>query len=171
MRNYHLQKLIQRCPKITDLYLHATPLQDDCVDIIVKGFFKTLEKLQLPYFINLSALQQRRNQLTLDPINPRQLGPPKFGLGDLPNLTHLWFRQHSLEEEDKEVLNQLLPKTIINRGNFYVAKPNGAFWDIKCERADLFVPKEKPRLDYESLTYIQMRDFIMSQAHGDLVSP
>ena len=56
VRNYHLQKLIERCPNITDLYLHATPLQDDCIDVIVKGFFKTLEKLQLPYFINLSAL-------------------------------------------------------------------------------------------------------------------
>ena len=56
VRNFHLQKLSKRCPNITDLYLHATPLQDDCVDIIVKGFFKTLEKLQLPYFINLSAL-------------------------------------------------------------------------------------------------------------------
>ena len=30
-----------------------------------------------------------------------------------------------------------------------------------------FVPKEKPRMDYEPLTYVQMRDFIMSQAHGD----
>ena len=149
MRNHHLLKLIERCPKITDLYLHATPLQDDCVDIIVKGFFKTLEKLQLPYFINLSALQERRNQRALGrvgpidqrpigPIDPRPIGPSKLSLGDLPKLTHLWFRQHSLEDEDKEILNRILPKTIINRGNFYVARPNEAFWDIKCKRSNIF---------------------------------
>ena len=169
VKNCHIQKLVERCPNITELYLHATPLQDDCVDIIVKGFFKTLEKLQLPYFINLAALQERRNQLrALGPNDPRPIGPPKLSLGDLPNLTHLWFRQHSLEEDEKEILNRMLPKTIINRGNFYVARPNGAFWDVKCDRSDLFVAKEKPRMDYESLTYIQMRDFIMSQAYGDI---
>ena len=167
VRNYHLQKLIKRCPNITDLYLHATPLQDDCIDIIVKGFFKTLEKLQLPYFINLAALQGRRNQLALGPIDPRPIDPPKLSLGDLPNLTHLWFRQHSLEEDEIIILNRLLPKTIINQGKFFVARPNGAFWDVKCDRSDLFVAKEKPRMDYESLTYVQMRDFIMSQAYGD----
>jgi len=48
-----------------------------------------------------------------------------------------------------------------------VARPNEAFWDVRCDHSDLFVPKEKPRMDYESLTYIQMRDFIMSQAYGD----
>ena len=167
VRNHHLQKLIKRCPNITDLYLHATPLQDESVDIIVKGFFKTLEKLQLPYFINLAALQGRQNQRALGPIDPRPIGPPKLSLRDLPNLTHLWFRQHSLEEDEIVILNRLLPKTIINQGNFYVARPNGAFWDVKCDRSDLFVPKEKPRMDYESLTYVQMRDFIMSQAYGD----
>jgi len=50
---------------------------------------------------------------------------------------------------------------------FLVARPNEAFWDVKCNRSDLLVPKEKPWMDYESLTYIQMRDFIMSQAYGD----
>ena len=49
-----------------------------------------------------------------------------------------------------------------------MARPNEAFWDVKCARSDLFVPKEKPRMDYESLTYVQMRDFIMSQAYGDI---
>ena len=48
-----------------------------------------------------------------------------------------------------------------------MAGPNEAFWDVKCDSSDLFVPKEKPRMDYESLTYVQMRDFIMSQAYGD----
>ena len=117
-------------------------------------------------------MQERRNQRTLDPIDPsrlapRPIGPPKLSLGDLPNLTHLWFRQHSLEDDEKEILNRMLPKTIINRGNFYVARPNEAFWDVKCDRSDLFVAKEKPRMDYEPMTYIQMRDFIMSQAYGD----
>ena len=48
-----------------------------------------------------------------------------------------------------------------------MARTNEAFWDVKCDSSDLFVPKEKPRMDYESLTYIQMRDLVMSQAYGD----
>ena len=48
-----------------------------------------------------------------------------------------------------------------------MARPNEDFWDVENARSDLFVPKEKPRMDYESLTYVQMRDFIMSQAYGD----
>ena len=50
---------------------------------------------------------------------------------------------------------------------FLCARPYEAFWDVKCGHSDLFVPKEKPRMDYETLTYVQTRDLIMSQAYGD----
>ena len=63
---------------------------------------------------------------------------------------------------------QIIYKYSQNRGNFYVARPNEDFWDVENARSDFFVPKEKPRMDYESLTYVQMRDFIMSQAYGDI---
>ena len=101
----------------------------------MKGFFKTLIKLQLPYYINLSALQGHRN--------PGQIGPPKLTIGDLPNLKYLWYRKNDLEEDEKEILTQMLPKAIINQGTFDIASPNKAFWDIKCKRSDIFQEQER----------------------------
>ena len=135
VRNRQIQKLVERCPNITELYLHATPLQDDSVDIIMKGFFKTLIKLQLPYYINLSALQGHRN--------PGQIGPPKLTIGDLPNLKYLWYRKHDLEEDEKKILTQMLPKAVINQGSFDIACPNKAFWDIQCKRSDIFQEQQE----------------------------
>ena len=130
VKNFHIKKLVERCPNITELYLHDTSLQEDCVDIIIKGLFKTLIKLQLPYFNNFSGFQGRRNPYATDPT--------KLCIGDLPNLKHFWFRKHSLKDNEKEFLNQMLPKAIINRGDLDIASPNRAFWDIKCERSDIF---------------------------------
>ena len=123
VRSRQIQTLVERCPNITELYLHATPLQDDSVDIIMKGFFKTLIKLQLPYYINLSALQGRRNTFAIG-----QISPPKLTIGDLPNLKYLWYRKNDLEEDEKKILTQMLPKGIINQGSFDIASPKEAFW-------------------------------------------
>ena len=125
VKNCHIQKLVERCPNITELYLHATPLQEDCVDIIIKGFFKTLIKLQLPCFDNLPGI-------------PFAIDPTKLCIGDLPNLKYFWFRKNSLEDNEKEILKQMLPRAIINQGNFDIASPNRDFWDIKCKRSDIF---------------------------------
>ena len=130
VKNCHIMKLVERCPNITELYLQDTPLREDCVEIIIKGFFKTLVKLQLPYFYNFSGFQGSRNPFAIDPT--------KLCIGDLPNLKHFWFRKHNLKDNEKEFLNQMLPKAIINRGDLDIASPNGAFWDIKCERSDIF---------------------------------
>ena len=137
VRSCQIQTLVERCPNITELYLHATPLEDNSVDIIMKGFFKTLIKLQLPYYINLSALQGRRNPFAIG-----QIGPPKLNIGDLPNLKYLWYRKNDLEEDEKEILTQMLPKAIINQGTFDIASPNKTFWDIKCKCSDIFQERE-----------------------------
>jgi len=133
--NFHIKKLVERCPNITELNLHATPLQEDCVDIIIKGFFKTLIKLHLPYFVNLSAFQRGQKPFAIDST--------KLCIGDLPNLKYFWFRNNSLEDNGKEILNQMLPKVIINRGIFDIASPNEAFWDIKCKRSDILKENRK----------------------------
>ena len=130
VKNCHIMKLVERCPNITELYLQDTPLREDCVEIIIKGFFKTLVKLQLPYFYNFSGFQGRRNPFAIDPT--------KLCIGDLPNLKHFWFRKDNLKDNEEEFLNQMLPKAIINRDDLDIASPNGAFWDIKCERSDIF---------------------------------
>ena len=131
VRNHHIQTLVKRCQNITELRLHVTQLEnDDCVDMIIKGFFKTLTKLELPYSISLSAMQGRGNS--------RGIGPPKLCLADLPNLKYFWFKQHSLTDDEVEILRQILPKAVINQGRFEVADPNEAFWDIKCKRSDIF---------------------------------
>ena len=131
VRNHHIQTLVKRCQNITELRLHVTQLEnDDCVDMIIKGFFKTLTKLELPYSISLSAMQGRGNS--------RGIGPPKLCLADLPNLKYIWFKQHSLTDDEVEILRQILPKAVINQGRFEVADPNEAFWDIKCKRSDIF---------------------------------
>ena len=43
-----------------------------------------------------------------------------------------------LNVRQSKFLNQMLPKAIINRGDLDIASPNRAFWDIKCERSDIF---------------------------------
>ena len=136
VKNFHIKKLVERCPNITELNLHATPLQEDCVDIIIKGFFKTLIKLHLPYFVNLAAFQRGQNPFA------------KLCIGDLPNLKYFWFRKNSLGDNGKEILNQMLPKVIINRGVFDIASPNEAFWDIKCKRSNIF--KENWKRPYQA---------------------
>ena len=132
----HIKKLVERCQNITELNLHATPLQEDCVDIIIKGFFKTLIKLHLPYFVNLAAFQRGQNPFA------------KLCIGDLPNLKYFWFRKNSLGDNGKEILNQMLPKVIINRGVFDIASPNEAFWDINCKRSNIF--KENWKRPYQA---------------------
>ena len=127
VKNCHIKKLVERCPNITELNLHATPLQEDCVDIIIKGFFKTLIKLHLPYFVNFQRGQ-----------NPFAIDSTKLCLGDLPNLKYFWFRKNSIEDNAKEILDQMLPKVIINQGIFDIASTNEAFWDVKCKRSDIF---------------------------------
>ena len=135
VKNFHIKKLVERCPNITELNLHATPLEEDCVDIIIKGFFKTLIKLHLPYFVNLSAFQRGQKPFAIDST--------KLCIGDLPNLKYFWFRNNSLEDNGKEILNQMLPKVIINRGIFDIASPNEAFCDIKCKRSDILKENRK----------------------------
>ena len=133
VRNHDIRILIKRCPNITELRLHATRLENDCVDIIIKGFFKTLIKLDFPYSISLSALHGRRNS-----IGNGQIDPPKLCIGDLPNLKYFWFKQHSLTDDEEKILHRILPKAVINQGWFKVADPNEAFWNIKCKRSDIF---------------------------------
>ena len=133
VKNHHIQKLIERCPNITELGLNGTPLEDNCVDIIIRGFLKTLIKLSLPRSIQLSALHGHQN--------PRVTGPSKLSLGDLPNLKYFWFRQHGptrIEEIEGEILGQMLPNAVINQGYLEIANPHEAFWDIQCKRADVF---------------------------------
>ena len=133
VRNRHIQKLIERCPNITELGLNGTPLEDNCVDMIIRGFLKTLIKLSLPRSIHLSALHGHQN--------PRVTGPSKLSLGDLPNLKYFWFRQHGptrIEEIEGEILGQMLPNAVINQGYLEIANPHEAFWDIQCKRADVF---------------------------------
>ena len=129
VRNRHIQKLIERCPNITELGLNGTPLEDNCVDIIIRGFLKTLIKLSLPRSIHLSALHGHQN--------PRVTGPSKLSLGDLPNLKYFWFRQHG-RTRIEEILGQMLPYAVINQGYLEIANPHEAFWDIQCKRADVF---------------------------------
>ena len=132
VRNHHIQKLIERCPNITELGLNGTPLEDNCVDIIIRGFLKTLIKISLPRSIHLSALHGHQN--------PRVTGPSKLSLGDLPNLKYFWFRQYGprIEEIEGEILRQMLPNVVINQGYLKIANPHEAFWDIQCKRADVF---------------------------------
>ena len=131
VRNHHMQILVKRCKNVTELRLHATQLENnDCVDVIIKGFFKTLIKLELPYSISFSAMQGRGN--------PRGIGPPKLCLADLPNLKYFWFRPNSLTVDEEETLRQILPKVVINQRGFKVSDPKVAFWDIKCKRSDMF---------------------------------
>ena len=56
---------------------------------------------------------------------------------------YLWYRKHDLEEDEREILTQMLPKAIINQGSFDIASPNKAFWDIKCKRSDIFQEQER----------------------------
>ena len=133
VRIHHIQKLIERCPNITELGLNTTPLEDNCVDMIIRGFLKTLIKLSLPRSIQLSALHGHQN--------PRVTGPSKLSLGDLPNLKYFWFRQHNrtrIEEIEGEILRQMLPNAVINQGYLEIANPHEAFWDVLCKLADVF---------------------------------
>ena len=71
VKDHHIRTFVNRCPKITHLYLHATPITDASVPVIVQGLYKTLVKLQLPYYINFPALTALRY---------------------LPNLKYFWYR-------------------------------------------------------------------------------
>merc|ERR1712001_187698 len=119
VKDHHIRTFVNRCPKITHLYLHATPITNASVPIIVQGLYKTLVKLQLPFYIDFPALTALRY---------------------LPNLKYFWYRQSTgLTDEKRENLREILPKgCIINEGNFLVAYPDHSFWEVKSQRVDLF---------------------------------
>ena len=90
---------------------------------LIEYLKNTLVKLRLPNHIEFTAI---------------------LSLSSMPNLKHLWFRQHEvpnkLSETEKGALKSYFPKVLINQGFLEIANPEelknpmNGFWDIECKQ-------------------------------------
>ena len=125
----HVDTLVRRCNKITELDLSGTKITNDSVGSIVKHL-NCLEKLNVRYTnIDFSTLLQ---------------------LKSIPTLKSLHFDRLIRSKEDTEAIKKIklqLPHISINEGYTNIAGPtkrlNGSvdldwFWEIKAKKQDLF---------------------------------
>ena len=125
----HVDTLVRRCNKITELDLSGTKITNDSVGSIVKHL-NCLEKLNVRYTnIDFSSL---------------------FQLKSIPSLKSLHFDRLIRSKEDTEAIKKIklqLPHISINEGYTNIAGPtkrlNGSvdldwFWEIKAKKQDLF---------------------------------
>ena len=131
----HVDTLVCRCNKITELDLSFTKITNDSVESIVKHL-NCLEKLNVGYTnIDFSILHQLNSIPTLKSLHFGHFNRSKFlGL-----------------KEDTEAIKKIklqLPHISINEGYTNIADPtkrcvNGSvdldwFWEIKAKKQDLF---------------------------------
>ena len=126
----HVNNLVRRCNKITELDLSFTPITNVSVDSIIKHL-NFLEKLDISYTdIDLSTILQLKSIRTL-----------KF--------LRCFGKEEYLKEYTEKVKNLKLqlPQISINEEYLHIASPtkevNGSidldwFWEIKAKKQDLF---------------------------------
>ena len=121
----HVDTLVRRCNKITELDLSGTKITNDSVESIEKHL-NCLEKLNVRYTnIDFSSL---------------------FQLKSIPSLKSLHFDRLIRSKEDTEAIKKIklqLPHISINEEYLHIAKPSKVyvkdwFWEIRSKRQDLF---------------------------------
>ena len=124
----HVNTLVRRCNKITELDLSGTSITNACVESIVKHL-NSLEKLDIGFTnIDFSSILQLKSISTL-------------------RILRCFYGQSKENTEKIKNLKLLLPHIRINEDDFHIAcatkKVNQSidpdwFWEIKAKQQDLF---------------------------------
>merc|ERR1712051_45667 len=128
VQDEHVNTLVKRCNKITELDLSGTSITNDSLESIITHL-KSLEKLDLEFTnIDLSSILQLKSIPTLKILR--------------------WFYFQNEENTEKiKNLKQLLPQITITEDNFHIACSSKEvdnsidpdwFWEIRAKQQDLF---------------------------------
>ena len=128
VQDKHVNTLVCRCNKITELDLSGTSITNDSVKSIITHL-KTLEKLDLDFTnIDLSSILQLKSIPTL-------------------KILRCFFGLNKENTEKVKILKQQLPQIRINEDDFQIAcstkEVNGSidpdwFWEIQAKQQDIF---------------------------------
>jgi len=128
VQDEHVNTLVRRCSKITELDLSGTSITNESLESIITHL-KSLEKLDLDFTnIDLSSILQLKSIPTL-------------------KILRCYYGQNEENTEKIKNLKQQLPHIMINEDDFHIAcslkEGNNSidedcFWEIRAEQQDLF---------------------------------